>query len=401
MAQKLFDKASLVMIPSQYKEGKIYNIKPEDQSSSFEFERGGGATRVNSNELIENVNNNTPRLDYSGTEPSLLLEPQRTNLFTDSIGFIGLSHFNLSQEFVSITSPEGNTNAVKKLTVTGTAQARMEESLIPANLNNNYYWSVFVKKDTARYVGLSHFTESGNRCIFDLDNGTIVSEGGGLPAKIEALANGWFRISKGVYLSSGVNPSLFKFHLCDQSSVFSSVLGESAFVYGFQIEQGSYATSYIPTNGQAETRLIDDVSSLDMTSITGDAFTVFIDYKNAQRQTPNTALWMYLKNTSNQLLTYVYGGTLMLHSTSGENYTNFTFGDGKVAFVYDGTNVKYFLNGTLVKTVTASTRWDLGAENYILYNPYNNTTGSISYNSFVVFSEALTDTELQQLTNNT
>ena len=47
MAQKLFDKASLVMIPSQYKEGKIYNIKPEDQSSSFEFERGSAATRVN------------------------------------------------------------------------------------------------------------------------------------------------------------------------------------------------------------------------------------------------------------------------------------------------------------------------------------------------------------------
>jgi len=53
MAQKLFDKATLVTIPSQYKEGKIYNIKPEDQSSAFEFERGSAATRVNEDGLIE------------------------------------------------------------------------------------------------------------------------------------------------------------------------------------------------------------------------------------------------------------------------------------------------------------------------------------------------------------
>ena len=66
MAQKLFDKASLVMIPSQYKEGKIYNIKPEDQSSSFEFERGSAATRVNSSGLIENSPTNGIELVTNG-----------------------------------------------------------------------------------------------------------------------------------------------------------------------------------------------------------------------------------------------------------------------------------------------------------------------------------------------
>ena len=49
----LYDKASLVLIPSQYKEGKLYNIKP--LKDSFEFERGSAATRVNSDGLIEYV----------------------------------------------------------------------------------------------------------------------------------------------------------------------------------------------------------------------------------------------------------------------------------------------------------------------------------------------------------
>ena len=36
------------------------------------------------NVSIKQISNDTPRLDYSGTEPSLLLEPQRTNLVTYS-----------------------------------------------------------------------------------------------------------------------------------------------------------------------------------------------------------------------------------------------------------------------------------------------------------------------------
>jgi hypothetical protein len=51
----LFDDASLVMIPSAYKDGKLYSIKPTDGSGDFTFSRGSNlaATRVNSSGLIE------------------------------------------------------------------------------------------------------------------------------------------------------------------------------------------------------------------------------------------------------------------------------------------------------------------------------------------------------------
>jgi hypothetical protein len=51
----LFDDASLVMIPSAYKDGKLYSIKPTDGSGDFTFTRGSNlaATRVDVNGLIE------------------------------------------------------------------------------------------------------------------------------------------------------------------------------------------------------------------------------------------------------------------------------------------------------------------------------------------------------------
>jgi hypothetical protein len=53
MDQSLYDKAGLVLFPSGYKDGKLYNIKPFDKS--FNFSRGADlwATRVNADGLIE------------------------------------------------------------------------------------------------------------------------------------------------------------------------------------------------------------------------------------------------------------------------------------------------------------------------------------------------------------
>ena len=74
---------SLAMIPSGYKDGKVYSVLPSNGDGDFTFSRGSNATRVNKDGLIETITGDTPRLDYSdGSCPSLLLEPQSTNLIT-------------------------------------------------------------------------------------------------------------------------------------------------------------------------------------------------------------------------------------------------------------------------------------------------------------------------------
>ena len=54
----------------------------------FDFTRASSATVVNKAGLIETVQSGTPRIDFLGnTNGALLLEPQRTNLITQSEAF--------------------------------------------------------------------------------------------------------------------------------------------------------------------------------------------------------------------------------------------------------------------------------------------------------------------------
>ena len=81
---------SIAMIPSGYKDEKVYSVLPTNGDGDFTFARTSTATRVNNNGLIEEVGINKPRLDYSdGACPSLLLEPTSTNKIKYSEAFGG------------------------------------------------------------------------------------------------------------------------------------------------------------------------------------------------------------------------------------------------------------------------------------------------------------------------
>ena len=81
----VLDQASLVLIPSGYKSGKLYSVVPSDGSGDLTFTRSTTATRVNESGLIETVGINVPRIDFTGGGcGKLLIEPQRTNLYLNS-----------------------------------------------------------------------------------------------------------------------------------------------------------------------------------------------------------------------------------------------------------------------------------------------------------------------------
>lgn len=77
----LFQQASLIIKPNGRKSGKIYALKPFNGRGDLTVVRATTATEVNSSGVIVDVASNVARFDYTnGSCPSILVEPQRTNL---------------------------------------------------------------------------------------------------------------------------------------------------------------------------------------------------------------------------------------------------------------------------------------------------------------------------------
>jgi hypothetical protein len=127
-----FDEASLVMIPSGYKDQKVYSVKPLDGSGDLTFSRASDATRVQSDGLIEKV---------------------RTNLITYSNDFTNAAYQKITDGTYTITTetitdPFGNSVAVAKVTLTSGGFLVLRNLLASAT-NSPTTGSLYVKKTVA------------------------------------------------------------------------------------------------------------------------------------------------------------------------------------------------------------------------------------------------------------
>ena len=111
---------SIALIPSGYKESKLYSQLPINGDGDLTFARTTIANRVNEQGVIEEMAVNVPRLDYSdGGCPSLLLETESTNLIPYSEDFSQWTAFSQGLGTTPIitvnnsVSPKGLNNATR------------------------------------------------------------------------------------------------------------------------------------------------------------------------------------------------------------------------------------------------------------------------------------------------
>ena len=235
------------------KEGTILAYNSENNNYKplpFTFDRASSATRVNKDGLIETVGADQPRVDYlNDSKGALLLEPSRTNSITYSNDFSQSIYgkINLTITANQGISPDGTQNA-NLLVPNAAVGTRYLTNSTGSNLKIN---TVFLKKKELRYVKVGN---SQSNVLVDLENGTISA--GSVSTNnftIENYGNGWYRVS--CYNTLDVNLQIQIFIGIDGSGSNIATNGtDGVYIYGFEIQNGSYPTSYIKTNGSAVTR---------------------------------------------------------------------------------------------------------------------------------------------------
>jgi len=236
----------------------------------FTTTRNSIATRVNKEGLIEVVGNDVPRIDYTDSADGvLLLEPSRTNAATYSEAFDNSFWIKDNATVVGgYSAPDGSNNAFKLIEGTSNSQHNVKSSFITTTNGSEIAASVFVKADTRSEVSMQEAAYTGVYLSVDLISETITTNG--TSANLTKLVNGWFRIdiisTCNIVTAWKIMPSL------NGTSTYQGDGTSGIYIWGFQLEDvASYATSYIPTNGSAVTRVADTATGAGNSEVFNDS----------------------------------------------------------------------------------------------------------------------------------
>ena len=253
------------------------------------FTRASTGRFVGSNGLIQSAAINAPRFDHdpvTGVCKGLLMEESRTNLVTHSDQFNNIAWSKNGSIITenATASPDGTVNAERTTEQSGTStRFGTFFTITPALSTAAYTFSVFIKNASgsrfARIV-LNADAPTTFACV-DVNpstgqiSQTLNSSVSAVSSSSVAAGDGWWRVS----ITATLPARYVTIALITGSSVpagvdfgYQSYTGNGTsgiFIWGAQLEAGSFPTSYIPTTTASVVR------SADVCSITGSAFSGF------------------------------------------------------------------------------------------------------------------------------
>lgn len=267
----ILNDVSILLTPNAFKASKLYSVVPSSGAADMSVVRATIATRVNTSRLIENVAANVPRLNYDtvGGCPSILIEPQRTNILTNSEEFssINWAATNATVSINATTAPDGTSSADKIVeTVTDGGHYLLQSRV---NIPSVFYTGTIYMKAAERNFGWIEFVGSATGYfVVNLTTGAVTSNTMGITPIVTLIENGWVKISYSKIMGVGVSIGVLL------GTAFNSItrtypgsITSGIYVWGAQLEQGAYPTSYIPTTTAAVQRNFDDVYKTGVSSL--------------------------------------------------------------------------------------------------------------------------------------
>ena len=277
---------------------------------------------ISSVSVKESTRNDLARVDYTGSTSSLLAEPQRTNLLPYSSDFSEWAQVNIILTPNSVSSPSGDVNAYKITPTSTSGVHKVRENL--STVSGDYTLSIFAKQGEYKNILLWDDILSGGLGV-NLDDLSIFRSQNNQGYNVENYGNGWIRISVTLsYSSQQISPTLY---IYDNSATpqisFAGNDINGLYIWGAQVEQGSYATSYIPTSGSTVTRVQDQYSKTGISDkINSEEGVLFLESSSLSNDGTSRCISIF-QNGSN-FIKFIY--------SSSSNRVDFVaFSDGNVS----------------------------------------------------------------------
>ena len=335
------------------------------------FTRASTATYVGANGLIKTAGVDEARFDHdptTGESLGLLIEEIRTNLLPESedltSGLITKLAITTSND-AGVIAPDGTAGATRVIQDNTTAQHLIGDTAGGLTLGGNYALSCFVKAGTTDLVWFSvnsytNWVDDWNFFI-NLTTGSVYHNSNNISSanlKVEEYPNGWWRLSMVARQepAGGGAGGLWLGHANPDLSNSTNFAGDGStyfYAWGFQMEAGSFPTSYIPTSGASAARAVDNAF------ITGQSFSSFYN----QTEGTFVSSWRRISDTLNANVFSVDDGTnlnrIELRST-GSSAGVFRF-EASVAGSFSTVNINGIPNNGIYNS-------DKAAYGYILNN---------------------------------
>lgn len=342
-------------VPNAYKTSKIYSIFPNNADNDLTFSRNSNATKVNKNGIIEVVDNDEPRIDYSiSSTPVILSEESKSNLILSSENYDTINWNNngaiLDPQTVDMVDIY-ETNLATKVTGSNT-NTLSQDIIIPAD-DTSYTASIFVKKGDSENITLALDLSNGTALNFEVNynfsTSNLSSIGTDTPDDITSfkLKNGWIRISITCTNNSTNDKGAFtiKPNNDSASSKFSYFIGT-------QLEINDL-TSYIPSN--IENREEDIIETSYNSDLTVDVGEDQIMSNFSSSQLPKGRILSIKGNLSQTVVENYFSMLIRPDQTTNEFTTHGAEGDYDVRFFQNDNLISHFPNISGEDTFTLPT----------------------------------------------
>lgn len=327
---------------------------------------------------------------------------------------------------IGATAPDGTATANQLIESSDAVpvEHRQDQNLSSVTTGVSYAFSIYAKTNGRNlFVALSDNETGQIDANIDLINGTISGQVGGLgnwtnrSTSITAMANGWYRATiSGTKGSVGTSGSII-LRIVD-SSLNGQYVGNGSsgiYVWGVQVEQGGFASSYIPTTTTSAARAADNILATGalLSGLSSKEATVVADLKWAFP--PISSNWyaiiadpgsveqwlispdINVNNTTNARIGSVgYSATLGNNATfSGGAKCGFAWHNGSSVY---NTDIKVFGGGgTVTHQSVGPTQLGFATISFG-YNGDIDRSYFGWYRRVTVWNSMLPDSSLQQIT---